>query len=81
MHTILAESTASIFELKKNPIAVIEQGDGLPVTVLNRNKPFFYCVPADVYELLLDKLEDLEFAQLVKERKNQPEIEVSIDDI
>jgi len=81
MHTILAESTTSISELKKNPMAVVDQGDGFPVAVLNRNQPAFYCVPAEAYELLMDKLEDLELAQIVEERKNQPEIKVSIDDL
>ena len=81
MHTILAESTTSISELKKNPMAVVEQGDGFPVAVLNRNQPAFYCVPAQAYELLMDKLEDLELAQIVEERKNQPEIKVSLDDL
>lgn len=78
---ILADNSTSISELKKNPMAVIEQGDGFPVAVLNRNQPVFYCVPAAAYELMMDKLEDLELAQLVQERKNQPEIEVSIDDL
>lgn len=81
MHTILAESTTSISELKKNPMAVVDQGDGFPVAVLNRNQPAFYCIPADAYELLMDKLEDLELAQIVEERKNQPEIKVSLDDL
>jgi len=81
MHTILAESTTSISELKKNPMAVVDQGDGFPVAVLNRNQPAFYCIPADAYELLMDKLEDLELSQIVEERKNQPEIKVSLDDL
>jgi antitoxin StbD len=81
MHTILAESTTSISELKKNPMAVVDQGDGFPVAVLNRNQPAFYCVPAEAYEILMDKLEDLELAQIVEERKNQAEIKVSLDDL
>lgn len=81
MHTILAESTTSISELKKNPMAVVNQGDGFPVAVLNRNQPAFYCVPAKAYELLMDKLEDLELAQIVEERKNQPESKVDINDL
>lgn len=81
MHTILAESTTSISELKKNPMAVVDQGDGFPVAVLNRNQPAFYCVPAQAYELLMDKLEDLELAQIVEERKSQPEVKVGLDEL
>jgi len=80
-HAILADVTTSISELKKNPMAVIEEGEGFPVAVLNRNQPAFYCVPAAAYEELMDKLEDLELAALVKQRENQTEIEISLDDL
>jgi len=80
-HTILADISAGISELKKNPMAVVEQGDGAPVAILNRNQPVFYAVPAAAYELLMDKLEDLELAALVKERQDMAEIEVSLDDL
>ncbi|WP_097355580.1 type II toxin-antitoxin system Phd/YefM family antitoxin [Candidatus Enterovibrio escicola] len=78
---ILADNATSITELKKNPMAVIEQADGFPVAVLNRNQPVFYCIPADAYELLMDKLEDVELAKLVVERRDQEEIEVNINDL
>ncbi|KMT66916.1 type II toxin-antitoxin system Phd/YefM family antitoxin [Catenovulum maritimum] len=78
---ILADNSTSISELKKNPMAVIEQADGFPVAVLNRNQPAFYCVPADAYEMLMDKLEDIELAQIIKEREHSEEIEISIDDL
>jgi antitoxin StbD len=55
VHPILSDSTTSISDLKKNPMAVVEQGEGFPVAVLNRNQPVFYCVPAEAYELLMDK--------------------------
>lgn len=41
---ILAEMTASLSELKKNPMGTVTAGDGLPVAILNRNKPAFYCI-------------------------------------
>jgi antitoxin StbD len=78
---ILAEMTTSISEFKKNPMAVIEMGEGFPVAVLNHNQPVFYCVPADAYELLLDKLEDIELANLVVDRTGEEEIEVSESDL
>jgi antitoxin StbD len=62
-------------------MAVVEQGDGFPVAVLNRNQPAFYCVPAAAYEVMMNKLEDMELAMIVKERQNQPEIEISINDL
>ena len=79
--SILVDATTSISEFKKNPMAVVEGADGFPVAVLNRNQPAFYCVPAAAYEALMDKLEDMELALLVRERQNEPEVEVSIDDL
>ncbi len=80
-HHILADVSAGISELKKNPMAVVDQGDGAPVAILNRNEPVFYAVPAKAFELLMDKLEDIELAALVEARKNQPEIEVNIEEL
>ena len=60
---IYTEITASISELKKNSMAVVGAGEGFPIAVLNRNKPAFYCVPADVYEAMLERLEDQELAR------------------
>lgn len=59
---ILADHSTSISELKKNPMAILEQSDGATVAVLNRNKPVFYCVSADEYELLLSKLKGCQSA-------------------
>jgi antitoxin StbD len=59
-HQILAATTASVSELKKNPMGTVAAGEGFPVAILNRNEPAFYCVPAKAYEAMLDRLEDLE---------------------
>ncbi|HHJ19082.1 MAG TPA: type II toxin-antitoxin system Phd/YefM family antitoxin [Gammaproteobacteria bacterium] len=80
-HPVLADVSAGISELKKNPMAVVEQGDGAPVAILNRNRPVFYAVPAQAFEQLMDKLEDLELAAIVEARKDQPEIKVNLDDL
>ncbi|WP_456085354.1 type II toxin-antitoxin system Phd/YefM family antitoxin [Marinomonas profundimaris] len=51
------------------------------VAALNRNEPAFYCVPAEAYENLMDKLEDIELLALAKERVNEESILVSIADL
>ncbi len=79
--TILADSSVSISDLKKNPSAVIAAAEGFPVVVLNRNTPSAYLVPAKAWEALMDRLEDIELAELVRQREGQEEIEVSIDDL
>ena len=42
-HIILATTTASISELKKNPMATVAAGEGFPVAILNRNEPTTIC--------------------------------------
>ena len=59
--------------------AIIDTGP--LVAILNRNGPVFYAVPAKAYEELIDKLEDIELAQLVKERLGQPTIKVDVNDL
>jgi len=76
---IYTEITASISELKKNPMAAVGAGEGFPIVVLNRNKPAFYCVPADVYEAMLERLDDQELTRLVESRRSERGIPVSLD--
>lgn len=78
---LLAGSGVSISDLKKNPTAVIEAAGGFPVAVLNRNTPAAYLVPARAWEELMDRLEDIELAELVRARANEVPIPVSIDDL
>jgi antitoxin StbD len=73
---ILAETSASVSELKKNPMGTVAAGDGFPVAILNRNAPAFYCVPAKAYEALMDRLEDLELNAIANAREGQPVIKV-----
>ena len=78
---ILADVAASITELKANPMKVATSADGEPVAVLNRNEPAFYCVPAATYEILMDKIEDLELVMIAKERQSEESIAVNIDEL
>ena len=55
--------------------------DGAPVAVLNRNKPAFYCVPAEAYEMLMDHLENLELLAIAEERKDEESIKVDINEL
>ena len=81
-YPILSDISAGISELKKNPMAVMEQGEGAPVAILNRNQPVFYAVPAAAYEFIMDKLEDVELTKIAEERLGkEEEIQVSINDL
>ncbi|MCK9392078.1 MAG: type II toxin-antitoxin system Phd/YefM family antitoxin [Syntrophales bacterium] len=83
MKAVLANCSASISELKKNPSALIEQAEGEPIAILNHNKPTAYLVPAETYEQLIEKLEDYHLGLIVKERQNEKisAVEVNIDEL
>lgn len=78
---LLAGSGVSISDLKKNPSAVIEAAGGFPVAILNRNTPAAYLVPAKAWEELMDRLEDVELAEIVKRRAGEKRIKVSLADL
>ena len=78
---LLAGSGVSISDLKKNPSAVIAAADWFPVAVLNRNKPSAYLVPAKAWEELMDRLEDIELADLVRARADQRSTPVTLDEL
>ena len=78
---LLAGAGVSISDLKKNPSAVIEAAGGFPVAVLNRNTPAAYLVPARAWEELMDRLEDIELAEIVRARADQPRIRVGLGEL
>lgn len=81
METILSDASVSVTELKRNPSAVIEAAEDAPVAVLVHNKPSAYLVPAATYQRMVERLEDLELAEIVRARANERRIKVTLDDL
>ena len=81
MELLYTNASVSISELKKNPTAVIDEADGFPVAVLNHNKPAAYLVPAAAFEAMMEKLDDIKLAKLVKARENEPTVKVDPNDL
>ena len=78
---VLAKMTASVSELKRNPMGTVALGEGAPVAIINRNEPAFYCVPAKAYEALMEQLDDIELNAVADSRKGQTVIKVALDDL
>ena len=78
---ILSNITASITELKINPMKTVKSASGEPIAILNRNKAAFYCVPTDVYEGMVELLNDIKLSNIVKTRAGEKEVEVQLDDL
>ena len=80
-YQVLTDIAASISELKTNPMKVVASGNGMPIAVLNRNEPAFYCVPAQAYEALMELIDDAELLKITKERMSEETIKISLDDL
>jgi len=80
-YPVLTDIVASISELKTNPMKVVASGKGMPVAILNRNAPAFYCVPAAAYEAMMELIDDMALLEIVKQRQHEASIPVSLDDL
>ncbi|MHA7683198.1 type II toxin-antitoxin system Phd/YefM family antitoxin [Cupriavidus sp. PET2-C1] len=78
---IYATATVSITDLRRNPGAIIEEAGNEPVAVLNHNRPAAYLVPAQAFEALMDRLEDIELAEIVRQRRGGKAVKVPLDEL
>lgn len=78
---VLSRVVASVTELKKNPMGTVQAGDGEAVAILNHNAPAFYCVPAALYEQMMDRLEDAELHAIADARRDDPIYHVTLDEL
>jgi antitoxin StbD len=83
MTSIYANYSASISELKKSPSNILKESHGEPVAILNHNKPSAYLLTAELYEILLEKLDDISIKDLIEERRKNSDdfVEVNIDEL
>lgn len=80
-NAIYANATVSITDLRRNPGAVIDEAGLEPVAILNHNRATAYLVPADAFEIMMEKLEDIDLAELVRKRRHGKSVKVSLDDL
>ncbi|RON05347.1 antitoxin [Pseudomonas brassicacearum] len=81
MQRVLADKAVSVSELKKNPSAALNGAYGGPVAVLCRNRVMGYMVPAEVFESMVERLDDFELAELVRARSHETPVSVTLDDL
>jgi len=68
MDTIYADLSVSMTEFKKNPAKIVRSADKKPVAVLSHNKPAFYMLAPELFEALLQELDDKELIELARQR-------------
>ncbi len=84
MQEIFANYTASITELKKSPTQLLKDAGNEAVAILNHNVPSAYLVPSELYERMMDIIEDYQLREIIDERLEYDEedlIRVDIDDL
>ncbi len=83
MNTLLADCATDIAELQTHPLDVLEQAQNAAVVILNNNQPTAYLLSAQLYETLLEQLDDQFLAQLIKQREaEKPQAtQVSLDEL
>lgn len=83
MNHIYSSLSASVTELKRNPGAIIRAAGETAVAILNHNRPAAYLVPVTVYEAMLDRLDDVDLAETVRQRVGEkPDaVEVTLDEL
>jgi antitoxin StbD len=81
MQRVEAKVAVSVSDLKKSPSAVMEQAQGETVAVLNHNRIMAYMVPAEIYEEMLERLDDLHLSEIVMQRVTERGEPVNLDDL
>jgi len=83
MQTILANYTASITELKKSPTQLLERAGNEAIAILNHNVASAYLVPHEMYENMMDIIDDYYLSKVVDERLNDGSkpVKVDVDDL
>ena len=76
---LFTRMTATLSELKQNPMATVAAAEGLPIAIIHDNRPAFYCVPAKLYEKWMDALEDMELVAIVRDREGEETVDYDIN--
>ena len=79
---IYARTTVSMTDLRRNPSAILQDAGDDPVAVLNHNKPAAYLLSARAYEALLERLDDAQLVETVKQRQSSGKrVKVKLEDL
>lgn len=81
MQRVEASVAVTVSDLKKSPTAIMNEAQGEAIAVLNHNRVMAYMVPADVYEAMLDRLDDIHLTEIIKSRSDEKGVPVDIDDL
>ena len=79
MPAIYADYCVSISKFKKNPAQTLRSAENKTVAVLSQNRTAFYVVTPALFEAMVGALDDLELAELAKNRMTQIDQAIEVD--
>lgn len=79
MEHIYANLAVSISEFKKSPTALLDKASGESVALLNHNKPTAYLIPAELYEQIIEALDDKYLLELATIRLKDKEKAIAVN--
>ena len=83
MTQVLTTSISSVSEFKKNPNETLSQSGSGVMAILTNNKPSFYVLTPEMYELIAEHLWEFTMAPTVRKRlaDKSNTLKVSIEDL
>lgn len=81
MQRVESNIAVSVSDLKRNFAKIMSDSKDSAVAVLNHNRVMAYMVPHETYEAMIDRLDDLELANIVKSRAEEVGVKVSLQDL
>jgi antitoxin StbD len=73
--------TATLAELKKDPLGIVASGGGEAIEITEGPEIIFFCVPAKLFEEMMDRIEDAELNEIADAREGQPAHKVNLADL
>jgi antitoxin StbD len=81
MQSVEAAMAVSLAELKKSPTGVLNEAQGEAVAILNHNRIMAYMVPAELYEAMMEQLDELRLVEIAKARAGEKGQPVDLNDL
>ena len=83
MKAAFAHRFISLAEFKKNPMKAVCEAGIYPVAILSRDRLVAYLVEPMLFEAMVDRLEDIELAELAAQRlaSGEKSIPASLDSL
>ncbi len=83
METVLLDRSVSLFEFRKDPLAVLREAGNRPLAVLHHNRTAFYMVEPVMFEAMVKALadQDLHLKAVARLADKSRAVEVGFDQL